>query len=104
MADTDPHHGGAVVRQAGPRFLPMWPLGAVASCMHAGTCSQPCRMLLHAMPADLHRLKAATPGMHRRSLGDVLAQRVEKAPFNVRRNLLTAGYGALAVGPFGHAW
>lgn len=38
------------------------------------------------------------------SLGDVLAQRVEKAPFNVRRNLLTAGYGALAVGPFGHAW
>ncbi|PRW44616.1 PXMP2 4 family 2-like [Chlorella sorokiniana] len=38
------------------------------------------------------------------SLGDALAQRVEKGPFNARRNLLTAGYGALAVGPFGHAW
>lgn len=39
-----------------------------------------------------------------RSMGDALAQRVEKGPFDARRNLLTAGYGALAVGPFGHAW
>ncbi|KAI7844793.1 hypothetical protein COHA_001673 [Chlorella ohadii] len=38
------------------------------------------------------------------SMGDALAQRVEKGPFDARRNLLTAGYGALAVGPFGHAW
>lgn len=42
--------------------------------------------------------------LHRRSMGDALAQQVEKGPFNVRRNLLTAGYGALAVGPVGHAW
>lgn len=39
-----------------------------------------------------------------RALGDVLAQRVEKAPFNPRRCLLTAAYGAAFVGPVGHAW
>lgn len=36
--------------------------------------------------------------------GDALAQRVEKQPFSLRRNLLTAAYGAAFVGPVGHAW
>lgn len=38
-------------------------------------------------------------------LGDAIAQRVEKVPaYDLRRGLLTAAYGAAAVGPFGHAW
>lgn len=67
-------------------------------CAAAGV---PGLFLLMLCPVLLFRPARRTG---RRSMGDALAQRVQKAPFDVRRNLLTAGYGALAVGPFGHAW
>lgn len=49
-------------------------------------------------------LTPRTPTRRRRALGDAVAQRVEGHRFDARRCLLTAGYGGLAVGPFGHAW
>jgi hypothetical protein len=40
----------------------------------------------------------------RRATGDALAQQLEDAPFDARRNLLTCAYGAAFIGPVGHAW
>ncbi|PSC70900.1 PXMP2 4 family 4 [Micractinium conductrix] len=38
------------------------------------------------------------------ALGDCVAQRVEGNKFDARRCVMTTAYGALCVGPFGHAW
>lgn len=72
--------------------------------MHAYATLHPAPGTLPSLPACPPSPTLPLPPPCRRALGDCVAQRVEGNKFDARRCVMTTAYGALCVGPFGHAW